>query len=243
MRLSSHVPGVCPPGLSFRRVLQAGAGLKYSARQAIGNKGNTRNSDTDDDLVAAMARGEAAALGLLLDRHGGPIAALARRMLGPGGDADEIVQETFLRLWSGAAIWRPGRAKLSTWLHRVAANLAIDRLRRTRNIGLDEVPEPIDGAPPPDAGLASRDAMGLIERAMQGLAPRQRLAISLCHYQELSNIEAADIMGISVDALESLLARGRQGLKRTLMADRHWLMDAVSMERDHMPANTKGWGK
>ncbi|VAW11017.1 hypothetical protein MNBD_ALPHA09-1031 [hydrothermal vent metagenome] len=209
----------------------------------IDDNSNMPAGGADDDLVAAMARGEARALGLLLERHGGRIAALARRMLGPGGDADDIVQETFLRLWSRATIWQPGRAQLSTWLHRVAANLAIDRLRRAKSVGLDEVPEPVDGGPAPDAGLGARDAMVLVDGAMRGLAPRQRLAITLCHYQELSNIEAAKIMGISVDALESLLARGRAKLKQTLMADRHWLMDAVATKAGPAPANTGGRGK
>ncbi|MFV2035513.1 MAG: RNA polymerase sigma factor [Halocynthiibacter sp.] len=215
------------------------AGREVKRGRSIGNRANSHDGETDDDLVAAMAGGEGAALAVLLDRHGGRIAALARRMLGPGGDADEIVQETFLRLWSRAAIWQPGRAKLSTWLHRVAANLAIDRLRKSASVGLDEAPEPIDHRPLPDAGLASQEASILIDRALAELAPRQRLAITLCHHSELSNIEAAEIMGISVEAIESLLARGRQGLKQILMADRHWLLEAASRGAMPAPANTE----
>jgi len=205
----------------------------------IRNSGNSRQDTTDDALVAAMARGESAALGELLNRYGGRIAANARRMLGPGGDADDIVQETFLRLWSRAALWQPGRAKLSTWLHRVAINLAIDRLRRSNPVSLDEAPEPVDRGPLPDARLASRDASVLIDRAMMALAPRQRMAITLCHYSELTNIEAADIMGISVDAMESLLARGRRSLKHMLMADRYWLLETASLGAMPAPANTE----
>jgi len=239
--LASRAPTDPDSRLSeFRR---SGAQPEDKRGRAIGNKGYSRDGDTDDDLVAAMARGDSAALGELLNRYGGRIAALARRMLGPGGDADEIVQETFLRLWSRAAIWQPGRAKLTTWLHRVAVNLAIDRLRRKGPAGPDQAPETADPDPLPDARLASRDASILIDRALAALAPRQRLAITLCHYSEFSNIEAADIMGISVDAMESLLARGRRRLKHMLMADRHWLLETASLGVMPAPVNTEGRGE
>jgi len=213
--------------------------LKEQRGRSIRKSGNSRDEATDDNLVAAMVRGESAALGELLNRHSGRIAVLARRMLGPGGDADDIVQETFLRLWTRAAFWQPGRAKLTTWLHRVAVNLTIDRLRRSSPVSLDEAPEPVDQGPLPDAGLASRDATALIDRAMMTLAPRQRMAITLCHYSGLTNIEAAEIMGISVDAMESLLARGRRSLKHMLMADRYWLLDTASLGTMPAPANTE----
>lgn len=206
--------------------------LQNNGNIGVRRKIETRNGEaeggSDDDLVAAMAAADSTALAVAIERHGGRISALARRMLGPGGDVDDIVQETFLRLWTRAALWQPGRAKLSTWLHRVASNLAIDRLRRQKGVSLDEAPEQVDGGPLPDAGLVSDQAASRIDRAMETIAPRQRLAISLCHYQEMSNIDAAEIMGISVDALESLLARGRRNLKTALDADRDWLMEAVS---------------
>jgi RNA polymerase sigma-70 factor (ECF subfamily) len=185
-------------------------------------------SADDDALVARSAAGDGAALAVLVGRHGDRLAALARRMLGPDGDVEDVVQETFVRLWSRAGLWRPGEAQLATWLHRVAANLCIDRLRRRRAGSLDEAPEPIDPTPPPDRDQAAMGAARRIDEALAALAPRQRLAIVLCHYQELGNIEAAAAMAISVEALESLLARGRRALKAELAQDRTWMIAALA---------------
>lgn len=191
---------------------------------------DTRLDDraADDALMAAMAEGDNAALAEVLSAEGDRVAALARRMLGPGGDVDDLVQEVFLRLWRAAPRWEPGRARISTWLHRVAANLCIDRLRKMREAPLEDAPEVPDRGPAPDAGLVAGAAASLIDTALAALAPRQRLAITLCHYQELGNIEAAEVMGISVEALESLLSRGRRSLKAALLGERDWLMDVVA---------------
>lgn len=181
----------------------------------------------DDALVARTAAGDGAAFALLVARHGDRLAALARRMLGPNGDVEDVVQEAFLRLWSRAGLWQPEQAQLSTWLHRVAANLCIDRLRRKGADALDEVPEPVDPTPLPDQDLGAMSAARRIDAALQELAPRQRQAIVLCHYQGMGNIEAADIMAVSVEALESLLARGRRALKAALEKDRDWMIAAL----------------
>lgn len=201
---------------------------------------------SDDDLARAAGGGDTRAFAELLDRHGQRIAGLAHRMLAGqamAGDVDDVVQETFLRLWVRIPQWQPRQlgesgtetgslapmgAKISTWLYRVAANLCIDRLRKKVHQPLDEVGEPLDDKPPADTLLDAASASKRIESALAGLAPRQRLAISLCHYQELSNIEAAAIMEISVEALESLLGRGRRALRAALEADRSWLLSVVT---------------
>jgi RNA polymerase sigma-70 factor (ECF subfamily) len=149
------------------------------------------------------------------------ILALATRMLGSAGEADDVAQETFLRIWTSAAKWRSGEARFSTWIHRVALNLCYDQLRRRRDVSADEPPEIEDAGPQPDARLTADERPGdRVERALQAIAPRQREAIVLVYYQGLSNIEAAEVMGLSVDALESLLARGRRSLHGLLTRDR-----------------------
>jgi len=177
--------------------------------------------------MALTAAGEERAFAKLIARHGDRIARLARRMLGPAGDVDDVVQESFLRLWSQAPSWRPGGARLSTWLYRVASNLCIDRLRRPRQAPLSQIVEPPSPAPRPDQDHAARRAARQVERALQGLAPRQRMAIVLCHFEELTNIEASEVMGLSVDALESLLARGRRALRQELAEESAWLIAAL----------------
>jgi RNA polymerase sigma factor (sigma-70 family) len=107
-------------------------------------------------------------------------------------------------------------AKFDTWLHRVALNLCYDRLRRRREVATSNLPEQADEGPAPDRGLQAQDVSVRVAAAMRALPDRQREAVSLCHYQELSNIEAAALMGVSVEALESLLARGRRALRSAL---------------------------
>jgi len=98
----------------------------------------------------------------------------------------------------------------------VALNLCYDRLRRRRESTVAVMPDRPDEGPGPDRGLYAADVERRVAAAMQALPERQREAIVLCHYQEISNIEAAELMGVSVDALESLLARGRRALRATL---------------------------
>ena len=98
--------------------------------ELVSDQDRADGRESDDDLVARTAGGDERAFARLIERHGDRVAALARRMLGPQGDADDIVQETFLRLWTQASGWQPGRARISTWLYRVASNLCIDRLRK-----------------------------------------------------------------------------------------------------------------
>lgn len=175
--------------------------------------------DPDLDLVRRVGRGDGAACAALVDRHLPRIVALAGRMLGNRADAEEVAQEVFLRVWQQAARWRPGEAKFSTWLHRVAVNLCHDRLRRRRETGLDAAGDPPSGEPPPGTELQRRAVAARVERALAQLPERQRSAILLCHYQELGNIEAAAVLEVSVEALESLLARGRRRLRELLASD------------------------
>ena len=175
----------------------------------------SRGPDADDDLVMRAGRGDQRAIRTLVERKAPRVFALAGRMLGDLAEAEDVVQEAFLRTWRFAPNWRPGAARFDTWLHRVALNLCYDRLRR--RVSTVELPtDQLDPGPAPDRGLHARDVGRRVDAALQGLSTRQREAIILCHYQELSNIEAADIMEISVEALESLLARGRRALRQAL---------------------------
>jgi len=172
--------------------------------------------DPDSDLVARVGRGDRAAAQLLMARHLPKMLALARRMLSDTAEADDAVQDAFMQLWTHAARWEPGRAKFGTWLYRVTLNKCYDRLRRRPTAPLDAAAELPDPAPGPEANLQNSAISAQIEAALTALPERQRAAIQLCHYQGCGNIEAAEILGISVEALESLLARGRRTLRARL---------------------------
>jgi RNA polymerase sigma-70 factor (ECF subfamily) len=173
-------------------------------------------ADPDASLVARVARGDHAAVRTLVARKLPRLVALARRMLGDPAEAEDVAQEVMLRTWREAPHWRPGAARFDTWMHRVALNLCYDRLRRRRELPSADPPEQVDPGPPADRGLIAADVGARVAGAMAALPDRQREALVLCHYQELSNIEAAALMEISVEALESLLSRGRRSLRAAL---------------------------
>jgi RNA polymerase sigma-70 factor (ECF subfamily) len=172
--------------------------------------------DPDGELVARVGKGDVAAARAIMARHLPKILNLGRRMLGDQIEAEDVAQDVFVRVWTHAARWQPGQAKFETWLHRVALNLCYDRLRRKPAMAIDDVPEPADHAPGPAARLFDSQLAENVNAALKGLPERQREALILCHYQGLTNIDAAEIMGVSVEAMESLLSRGRRTLKTSL---------------------------
>ena len=174
--------------------------------------------DPDEELLARVADGDPASVRALVARKLPRLLSLAGRMLGDASSAEDVAQEAFLRVWKQAPRWRPGAARFDTWLYRVALNLCYDRLRRRRELSYAEPPDRADEAPGPERGLEAADTGRRVSAALQALPDRQREAIVLCHYQELGNIEAAAIMGVSVEALESLLGRGRRTM-RVVLAD------------------------
>jgi len=173
-------------------------------------------ADPDEDLVKRVGAGDPAAVQAMVARKLPRMLSLAQRMLGDAAEAEDVAQEAMLRAWKQAPRWTPGQARFDTWLHRVALNLCYDRLRRRREIATDVIPDHIDDGPAPDRGLLAAETGAQVQAALSRLPPRQREAIVLCHYQELGNIEAAALMEISVEALESLLSRGRRALRAAL---------------------------
>ncbi|MCU1736180.1 MULTISPECIES: RNA polymerase sigma factor [Pseudomonas] len=179
--------------------------------------------DPDVELLARIGNKEPAAVNEMVSRKLPRLLALASRILGDADEAKDVAQESFLRIWRQAANWRSGEARFDTWLHRVVLNLCHDRLRKRKERPLeDDEPgnELVDSAPRPDEELEATARSEQMAAALAALPDRQREAIVLQYYQELSNIEAAALMNISVDALESLLSRARRNL-RSYLAETH----------------------
>ena len=180
----------------------------------------------DGELLAAAARGNAAAFSTLVVRYHAPVYRLVWRMTAGHADTEDIAQEVFVKLWRNPAQVREAGA-LKGWLLRVASNGAIDRLRKKPVAALDAAPDIADAAPLADAGLAGAAAARRVDSLIAELPERQRLALSLVYFEGLSNIEAARLMEASVEAVESLLARARRGLKQALTAEWRELLDGL----------------
>lgn len=172
-------------------------------------------------LVRRIADGDRAAFRVLVNEHQRALLAYTTRMLGDRIQAEDVVQETFLRLWTRAASFRSERAGLTTWLHNIAHNLCIDSFRRAARRTRMEAAQVCedecgDERGDPEAEWLRDRRQADVRRAVSELPERQRSALLMCHYQGLSNRDAAAILGVSVEALESLLARARRQLKKTL---------------------------
>jgi RNA polymerase sigma factor (sigma-70 family) len=174
---------------------------------------------SDAGLVARYAAGDQPAARILTLRHAPRIFALARRMLGDTAEAEDVTQETMLRLWRIAPDWQD-RAAVGTWLYRVASNLCVDRLRRRRPLANEAVPDLADETPGALGRLEARDRAAALHAALAALPDRQRLAILLRHFEDRSNPEIAAILEVSVEAVESLLARARRALAADLSGRR-----------------------
>jgi RNA polymerase sigma-70 factor (ECF subfamily) len=176
---------------------------------------NTAAAVHDNELVSRAATGDRAAWGALVDRYLGPISGYAWHMLGDQGEAEDVAQETFVRLMRKVAAWdADGAASLKTWLYRVAINLCIDRRRKVVPLPVAELPEVPDiHAPGAELRL---DRERVLREALDRLPERQRAVLTLVYYQGLSNGEAAVALRISVEAVESLLARARRALRAML---------------------------
>ncbi|MCF8467603.1 MAG: sigma-70 family RNA polymerase sigma factor [Sneathiella sp.] len=184
---------------------------------------NLSEIEKDAALMQKVANGDASASRKIADLYLDGSYRLAVRILGETALAEDMAQEAFVKLWRQAPAWQ-AKAQIKTWLHRVTHNLCIDHLRKQNRYSNDEVPD-LEDPTPGVLELKEQQQLGdKVTEALQQLPARQRIAISLVHFEECGNMEAAAIMEISVDALESLLARGRRKLKELLLPARR-IMD------------------
>ncbi len=177
-----------------------------------------------------IATGDRDAARQLMDRALPLMLAIGRRMLRDPVEAEDVAQDAFIRAWKAADRWQAGEARLESWMGRIATNLCLDRLRKKRELAMDTPPDTDDGSVGADDGLIASQARDNVIGAISALPERQRVALELCHFQGFSNIEAAAKLEISVEALESLLARGRRKLKSVLAPQRDELVSSLALE-------------
>jgi RNA polymerase sigma-70 factor (ECF subfamily) len=203
--------------------------LAVAAKRVVPGPHGSAVTDTEAKveatLLAAAGDGDAAAFRALVDRHLSGVLAVARRMLRDDAEAEDVAQEALLRLWRSAEAIEVGAHGLRPWLRRVVSNLCVDRMRSGRRLSVvEEVPEQTEPATQL-AQVEANEVSKRVDAALKELPDRQRMALTLFHYEGLSQIEVGRIMGISDEAVESLLARARRSLKTSLRDEVRGLLD------------------
>ncbi len=164
-----------------------------------------------------IGAGDTGAFKILMNRHLGRTVRIAARLLGTPNDAEEIAQEAFVRVWRSAANWRPigagGSASFLTWFHRIVLNLVIDLKRRKAPLQLDETYDAVDESDDSFTQLSARQLAQTVSSAIGRLPERQKIALTLCFFEGMSNAEAGHLLGSTVKGVESLLVRARCRLK------------------------------
>lgn len=188
--------------------------------------GGPRQESNDGFLLARLASGDLAAFRALVDRHLTAVVDVARRLLIDDAEAEDVAQETMLRLWrTGGSLEASSPGGARPWLRRVATNLCLDRLRaRKRLVVVEDVPDTAEPAPQGQA-MHQADVAQRVRAALANLPERQRLALTLFHYEGLSQVEIAGMLKVSDEAVESLLARARRALRAALESEWREMLD------------------
>ena len=170
----------------------------------------------DNALLLAYANGTPQAAQILTERLMPKIFTQAFHRIRNKADAEDIAQEALLRLWRIAPDWQQDNAKVSTWLYQVVTNLCVDRLRNKNHEHLDSIPEPKDTRPNATDVIQDQSRANALYHALAKLPDHQREAVAMRHLEGLSNPEIADNLQLSTEAVESLIARGKQKLSKIL---------------------------
>lgn len=177
---------------------------------------------TDDELMAAAGDGDVDAYALIVARHLRSVFRLCARLLNDPHEAEDFAQESFARLWQSAPNWRGCGGGVPAWLHRVATNLCFDRLRRQREILVDELPDIMDQAHSVVDRIEASELHAALQRCLADLPDRHRAALLLSYYEGYSNSLAAQIMDMNIKAFESLLLRARRRMSDELLRRGIW---------------------
>jgi len=175
--------------------------------------------DSDESLMRLIRQGSHQAFAILVRRHTDRFYAAAFRIAGGAGEAEDLLQDSFLKIWQKPELWKEDKgAKFTTWFYRILVNGNIDRMRKRQKMVADNsiIDFVADSRMNPETQAAENEEQMRMEQALNTLPERQKTALTLCFYEGLSNAEAADAMGVKVKALESLLMRAKTGLREAL---------------------------
>lgn len=175
---------------------------------------------SDEQLAERVSQRDEAALRLLIDRHSRRFYAIAYRILMRQEAAEDVVQEAFIKLWTGKAKWEVGgKAKFTSWFHRIVYNAAIDVTRKAEHKVLPLKPEygeQADDRAHQDVAMIQDESGASVRAALEALPEKQRNALTYVYYSEMKQAEVAELMGISLKALESVLLRAKTALREAM---------------------------
>ena len=176
--------------------------------------------DPDEALIAVLARGgypAREAFTVLVRRHTQVFHRLAYRLLNDSAEAEDVVQHCFIKLWERPGIFNPDRnARFTTWFYRVVSNRALDVRNARRMVPMPENFDAPSNDLAQDAAMEQEAEQASVRDAFATLPPRQQQALALCYDQGLSNQEAADVMGLTLKAVQGLISRGKDQLRKKL---------------------------
>ncbi len=169
----------------------------------------------DEQLITEVARGDTTALTVLIRRHQSRILSFAYRMLGDWDQAEDVAQEVFIRIYRSAGRYH-GKSRFTTWLYRVVVNLCLDHRRRQRpSVPIEDLDSTIESTRTPDPLVQDETAVA-IRQAISELNERQRTVILLHRFEGQTHAQISEITGWSQSAVESLLVRAYDSLRKKL---------------------------
>lgn len=179
----------------------------------------TNPEKEDQELLALIQDGDHRAFAELVERHTERFYRLAYRYVQNKETAEDIVQDAFLRLWENPSSWRPDRSsKFTTWFYRIVVNLCLDWQKKKRPLPLNEAMPLVDERESADEMMIRIQEQKLLEKEIAALPDRQRTALNLCFDEGLTNQQAAEVMGLNLKALQSLIMRAKTTLRQRLKA-------------------------
>jgi RNA polymerase sigma-70 factor, ECF subfamily len=200
--------------VAFRGNEKSGAGVMPRPGDGSRDRIGTGKA-TDEELMLRVASGDELAFRRLSERYAAKSFALARRIVTNDDDAEEIVQEALLRVWTAAARWRH-EAAFPTWFYRIIVNLCLNRRRQKTFAPLEASGDPVDPSASAIEQLERTQSDKIIAQSIAGLPERQKTVLILTYYEELSNADTATIMDTTVSSVESLLVRAKRALRAEL---------------------------
>jgi RNA polymerase sigma-70 factor (ECF subfamily) len=182
--------------------------------------GHNHDENGDAQLLARIRQGDKAAFATLVQRHARRFYRLAYRFVHHRAEAEDMVQEAFIKLWAEPTLWQADRgASFTSWFSRIIINRCLDARRKKTSLPLDAAMELADHRLSAEQMLIDAQQHQRLEAEIARLPERQRIALNLCFNDGISNQQAADVMQLPLKALQSLLMRAKTTLKQRLHTD------------------------